>query len=135
MGQPVLHQSLDKMKECVEFMNREEVDFLVELGDFVNGAEEETLGHLHEIENLYSTFRGPRYHVLGNHDLDSLSKMQFQSVISNTGLEESATWYSFDREVSMWWCWMQILRPMVTTMIPETSTGPMRIYQRNSWIG
>lgn len=90
-------ESLDKMKECIEFMNREEVDFLVELGDFVNGAEEQTFGYLNEIENLYSTFRGPRYHVLGNHDLDSLSKMQFQSVISNTGLEESATWYSFNR--------------------------------------
>ena len=27
-------QSLDKMSECVELMNKQDVDFLVELGDF-----------------------------------------------------------------------------------------------------
>ncbi len=90
-------ESLDKMKECIEFMNREEVDFLVELGDFVNGSEEGTLEYLYEIEELYSTYRGARYHVLGNHDLDSLSKDQFQSVIRNSGISQEATWYSFNR--------------------------------------
>lgn len=90
-------ESLDKMRECIEFMNREEIDFIVELGDFVNGAEECTLEYLHEIEEIFSKFRGARYHVLGNHDLDSLSKNQFQSVVRNFRISQEATWYSFNR--------------------------------------
>lgn len=78
-------------------MNREEIDFIVELGDPVNGAEECTLEYLHEIEEIFSTFRGARYHVLGNHDLDSLSKNQFQSVVRNFRISQEATWYSFNR--------------------------------------
>ena len=92
---------LSKLRACVGLMNSQDVDFLVELGDFkdqdVKPAAERTLAFLRSIEGVFREFRGPKYHVLGNHDMDSITKQQFQSVISNTGIDPGRTWYSFDR--------------------------------------
>ncbi len=95
-------ESLDKMAECVELMNDKKVDFLVELGDFKDegapASEKTTLKFLETIENVFSRFRGPRFHVLGNHDADSISKEQFLARVENTGIAEQAKFYSFDAE-------------------------------------
>lgn len=90
-------QSLRKMSECIELMNTQRVDFMFELGDFVNGAPENNLHHLSLVEEIYARFRGPRYHVLGNHDMDALSKEQFRSVARSSGIPASETRYSFRR--------------------------------------
>ncbi len=94
--------SLAKMTECVSLMKEKRVDFLVELGDFKDqgrpAEEKKTLAYLRRIEKVYQTFAGPCYHVLGNHDADSLSKTQFQSAIKNTGIAPAATYYAFDRK-------------------------------------
>ena len=92
-------ESATKMTECVALMNAKKVDFLIELGDFKDQGsprEEETLKHLGVIEKLYGQFNGARYHVLGNHDMDSISKQQFLAHVHNTGIEKEATYYSFD---------------------------------------
>src|SRR5690625_5920348 len=94
-GNRYYRQSIQKMSECVEFMNQEKVDFLIELGDFTNGTPDGSLNHLKEIEEVFRKFKGPRYHVLGNHDLDSLSKEQFQSIIENTHIGRDQTYYTF----------------------------------------
>jgi alkaline phosphatase len=82
-------------------MNRERVDFLIELGDFKDQDEKPapttTLAYLRAIEGVFRGFEGPRYHVLGNHDMDSISKAQFQAAVSNTGIPPEQTWYSFER--------------------------------------
>lgn len=92
---------LSKLSAVVNLMNSEGVGFLVELGDFkdedVNPSEESTLAFLRSIEKAFQGFRGPRYHVLGNHDMDSITKEQFQSIAVNTGIDRGHTWYSFDR--------------------------------------
>jgi len=66
------NESLDKMSECVDLMNKQGVDFLIELGDFKDQGdppeEAETLTFLDSIEKEYRRLNGPRYHVLGNHD-------------------------------------------------------------------
>lgn len=93
-------ESIAKMTECVSLMNDKKVDFIVELGDFKDQgkppSEETTLEYLETIEKVYGKFRGPRYHVLGNHDLDSISKQQFQALVENTGIAKESTYYSFD---------------------------------------
>lgn len=93
-------ESLDKLAECVELMNVEKVDFLVELGDFKDEdkkpVEEKTLSHLRAIERVFRKFAGPTYHVLGNHDMDSISKQQFLANVENTGIDPTKTYYSFD---------------------------------------
>lgn len=100
-GTRYYQQSLPKLTECVELMNEQKVDFLVELGDFkdqnTQPDEKETLHYLETIESEFGKFKGPRYHVLGNHDMDSISKEQFLSKITNTGFEEAKSYYSFNK--------------------------------------
>lgn len=93
--------ALGKLGACVDLMNAEKVDFLIELGDFKDQdetpVEQNTLAYLRAVEGVFAGFRGPRFHVLGNHDVDSITKEQFQSVVENTGVDRARTWYSFDR--------------------------------------
>ncbi len=100
VGTRYYRHSLDKLGECVEAMNEQEVDFLVELGDFKDQdsppIEQKTLSYLRSVESVFCKFGGPTYHVLGNHDLDSLSKAQFLTNIENTGIGSGRSFYSFD---------------------------------------
>ena len=93
-------ESLDKMTECIELMNKQEVDFLIELGDFKDedspAVEENTISYLQAIEAIFRQFRGSIYHVLGNHDMDSISKSQFLANVENKGIAPDALNYSFD---------------------------------------
>ena len=95
LGTRYYRESLGKLRECIDLMNEKKVKFLCELGDFKDQAnppkEESTLRFLREIEKVFREFRGPRYHVVGNHDLDSISKKQFLSVT-----RDETTYYSFD---------------------------------------
>lgn len=99
-GTRFYRESLDKLSECVTRMNEERVDFLVELGDLKDQGkppvEAETLKYLEAAEAVFRRFNGPRYHVLGNHDMDSLSKGQFLSCAVNTGVDPGRSYYSFD---------------------------------------
>lgn len=92
-------QSLGKVRECVDLMNSQGVEFLIEIGDLKDEGnpptESTTLKFLETIEGELSRFSGPLYHVLGNHDMDSISKAQFLSRISNTGFPQASSYYSF----------------------------------------
>jgi len=93
-------QSLAKMEEFIEVMDREEVDFIVHLGDFKDEdpqkKERDTLRYLSDLETIYSKFNGPGYHCVGNHDVDSITKQQFLNHIKNTGIPNTKSYYSFD---------------------------------------
>jgi len=99
-GSRKYRESLAKMTECVKLMNDKKVDFIIELGDLKDQGipitEESTLKYLDAIEKVYGQFNGPRYHVLGNHDVDSISKEQFLARVENTGIAKGSTYYSFD---------------------------------------
>jgi len=101
-GNRFYRQSHSKVKECVELMNQEKVDFLIELGDFKDQdeipIEENTLHYLKKIESVFQNFEGPTYHVLGNHDMDGISKKQFLKRVSNTGIPEMKSYYSFNQK-------------------------------------
>jgi hypothetical protein len=100
VGTRFYRESLGKLAECIDRMNPEKVDFLIELGDFKDEnrppAEAKTLSHLRKIEAVFQRFHGPKHHVLGNHDMDSISKQQFLSCVENTGVEAGRSHYSFD---------------------------------------
>lgn len=93
-------ESMDKMTECIELMNDRKVNFLIELGDFKDQdsepSEEKTIAYLRAIEKNFQQFKGPTYHVLGNHDVDSISKEQFQENIKNTNIKSPFCYYSYD---------------------------------------
>jgi len=95
LGTRYYRESLTKLRECIDLMNVKKVKFLCELGDFKDQAnppkEESTLTFLRDIEAVFQEFHGTKYHVVGNHDLDSISKKQFLSVT-----RADSTYYSFD---------------------------------------
>ncbi len=100
VGTRFYRESLDKLAECVARMNAERVDFLVELGDLKDQdkrpVESRTLRYLQDVEAVLQRFPGPTYHVLGNHDMDSISKSQFLAQVENTGIDMGRSYYSFD---------------------------------------
>jgi len=98
-GTRFYRQSLDKMKECITLMNQQKLGFIVELGDFKDQDavpdEANTLNYLDKIEFAFRKFNGATYHVLGNHDMDGISKQQFLDRVENTGIPKDKSYYSF----------------------------------------
>lgn len=92
-------QSLPKMKECIDRMNQEKLDFVIELGDFKDQDaipnEANTLKYLSDIESAFQKFDGRTYHVLGNHDMDGISKTQFLERVENTDIPKTKSYYSY----------------------------------------
>jgi hypothetical protein len=107
-GARTYRESPAKLAECVRFMNAQQVDFLAELGDFKDQgkppSEATTIEYLRTIEKVFRGFEGERCHVLGNHDIDSLSKRQFVEATREGSaggrLEPSTmdTYYTFERK-------------------------------------
>lgn len=99
-GTRFYRESVPKMAECVALMNRLEVAFLIELGDFKDQSsppdEGAALSYLRTIERVFSRFRGRRYHVAGNHDMDCISKPQFLHEVLNSGVPRDRSYYSFN---------------------------------------
>lgn len=100
VGKRCYRDALEKMEEFVRVMNGSNVDFVLHLGDFKDEGpdkkEKDTLRFLEEIEGAYAKFQGPRFHCVGNHDVDSITKHQFLSTIENTGIPADKSYYSFD---------------------------------------
>ncbi len=94
-------QSLEKVAQCITTMNQKKVAFMIELGDFkdmpVPPDSKAALGFLEKVETAFSCFRGDRYHVLGNHDEDCISKSQFCSIVKNSHVSQKRTYYSFQK--------------------------------------
>jgi alkaline phosphatase len=98
-GARTYRASAAKLAACIDVMNARRVAFVAELGDFKDQdqapIEANTLRYLADIERVFASFNGPRYHVLGNHDTDSLSKAQFLAATVNTGVPAGDAHYSF----------------------------------------
>ena len=94
-------ESKEKLSEAILLFNELGLDFAIETGDFKDENEipdkQKTLQYLRDIESVFARFKGPRYHVLGNHDVDSLSKQEFQREVTNTDIPHEQTYYTFSR--------------------------------------
>jgi len=101
-GTRFYNQSLAKVQEAVDRMNQEKLDFAIELGDFKDQDavpnEANTLKYLTDIESVFQKIDGPTYHVLGNHDMDGISKHQFLERVENTGIPSTKSYYSFNQK-------------------------------------
>ena len=88
-----------KLRKAIDEFNKGGLDFVIELGDLkdcgIPPNRAETLGFLDAIEAEFARFNGPRYHVLGNHDMDSISKEDFLSHTENHGEAKGKGHYSF----------------------------------------
>ena len=92
--------SIGKLNEGIDLITSQKIDFLIELGDFKDQdeppVEANTIKYLQTIEKIFRKSPAPSYHVLGNHDMDSLSKGQFLANVQNAGIAPDRTYYSFD---------------------------------------
>lgn len=98
---------LAKIEAFAQAMNKAQVAFVAELGDFTDNPADGSLayekrrsiatGFVKAAEARLSGFKGPRYHVFGNHDTDQMSKEEYLSHLSNTGIAANATYYSFNQ--------------------------------------
>jgi hypothetical protein len=89
------------VRTAVERLRVEKVSFLAVLGDLKDMAagesEARTLAHLVAIEREIQQFGGPTYHVLGNHDMDNLSKSTVVAHLTNTDVAPGRSHYAFSR--------------------------------------
>ncbi|MBR4171468.1 MAG: metallophosphoesterase [Kiritimatiellae bacterium] len=90
-------ESLRKLDDAVAVFNGRKPNFVIELGDFKDNTRghDETIKALVRIEQAFSRFEGPRYHVAGNHDFDCISPEEFFSLTPNNGKTTEKGWYSF----------------------------------------
>lgn len=99
LGTRFYRESLAKMREAVTTIRDARVSFLGVLGDIKDMAPKEpeakTLAALAAIEAEIQRFGGPTYHVLGNHDMDNISKPQMLAGITNTGIAKDQSYYGF----------------------------------------
>jgi len=95
-----MSHTAERLTAFTDAMNTWPADLIIELGDFVNGwvilgADPGDPGRIPDLlewaDSLLAQFHGPRYHVIGNHDVYNLDKTQYRERL---GLD--ATFYSFD---------------------------------------
>lgn len=87
--QDIMHDGPERLGRFIEEMNTLQPDFIIQLGDFCRPYKANK-GFL----SIYNDFVGPRYHVLGNHDMDG--GFSRDSVVSFW--ESPAPYYSFDQQ-------------------------------------
>lgn len=99
VGTRYYSQSIMKMEEAFSVFRKSKVDFIIELGDFkdmgVTPDKDKTLSFLKSVESVFQSAGIPAYHVLGNHDMDNISKDDFLSTTSNPGDANAKAYYSF----------------------------------------
>lgn len=79
--------ALNRLDKFMQVVDRKKPDVLLQLGDFNFGN-----AGANECMRLWQQFEGPRYHVLGNHDMDFESKQHMVDYWQMPG-----AYYSFDR--------------------------------------
>ncbi|RCS50656.1 alkaline phosphatase [Bremerella cremea] len=93
-GSRYYRETLAKLADASEKLGEAKLDFLVELGDFIDAADsvETEQSYLKTIAQPFAEICDDRHYVLGNHCVDTLTKQEF---LGGVGQEKS--FYSFDR--------------------------------------
>jgi len=93
-GDRICDLSLDKLKKIVQDFNENELDFCVCLGDTINSARdfERDKLNLKAVSDEFKKLNMPYHIVLGNHDLEAMSKSDFFTIWDGT---PRTSYYSF----------------------------------------
>ena len=92
----VIHDAELRMQTFVDRMNAEQVDFVMQLGDFCSPYYDNKVETATETANflaIWNSFSGPKYHVCGNHDIDD--EFTWEETMAFWGQEKQ--YFSFDR--------------------------------------
>lgn len=85
---PTMHDSEQRIQTFVDSMKSAKPDFIIELGDF--GIPKPEYAPYFEIWN---SFPGPKYHVIGNHEMDGGTSME--KALEYRGMDSS--FYTFEK--------------------------------------
>lgn len=108
----IMHDAQERLEKFLEDCRKEDVDFIVQLGDFCYPDENrkcvckpknrpvnidlalrtKTYADKDAIINMFNNFEKPSYHVLGNHECDMCSKEETLAYYNMT----NGSYYSFD---------------------------------------
>ena len=77
-----------KLQQCVDHMNKLDLDFVVHLGDFIDRDYES----FDVVGPIYNSLKMPKYHVLGNHDFSVKDELKI-AVPEKLGL--TSRYYDF----------------------------------------
>ncbi len=87
--QDVMHDGEERLQVFVDEANNRKPDFIIQMGDFCRPYD-----YNKQFLNIWNSFKGDKYHILGNHDMDGgFSRDQargFWKMPSN--------YYSFDKK-------------------------------------
>jgi manganese-dependent ADP-ribose/CDP-alcohol diphosphatase len=72
-GKRFYRESYQKLKLAVQTLNGKKLDFIVQLGDIIDGNDSlaQTQTDLKQILEIFNQFKSPRFHVVGNHCLNA----------------------------------------------------------------
>jgi hypothetical protein len=94
VGKRFYRESIAKVREAVAKFREANPAFVVQVGDLIDEASTVAgeIGHVKTIEAEFAPLPCGRYHVLGNHDVWTLTKAQFLDAIGR-----KAAHFSFDK--------------------------------------
>ncbi|HUU26297.1 MAG TPA: metallophosphoesterase [archaeon] len=92
-GQRRYREAIGKLAECVADWDTMPLTFTIQLGDIIDGNEDEekTIRDLDKILAVFKTLEHKNYHVIGNHCLS----VRRDELLKRLGLQEA--WYEFTR--------------------------------------
>lgn len=87
-------ETLAKLAEVAERFRQDRVQFVVELGDFIDAADSVDVEqrYLATVNTPFAGICEDRHYVLGNHCVDTLTKEEFLQ-----GVKQERSYYSFER--------------------------------------
>jgi len=65
LHQDIMHDGPERLQAFITEMNKKKVDFIIQMGDFCRPYDYNKI-----ILDIWKQFKGPNYHVIGNHDTD-----------------------------------------------------------------
>ena len=87
LHQDVMHDGPERLQAFINDMNDKKVDFIIQMGDFCRPYDYNKI-----ILDIWKQFKGPDFHVIGNHDTDG--GFTRDQVVEYWGAK--AKYYSFD---------------------------------------
>ena len=84
----IMHDANKRLQAFIDTATKEKVDFIIQLGDFCLPTPKNQ-----NFLSIFNSFKGSKYHVLGNHDLDSGYTKADNLIFWN----QQKSYYSFDK--------------------------------------
>ncbi len=89
----IMHDADQRLLAFVSEMNENNVDFIIELGDFTQPQDYNA-----SFLNIWNSFEGPSFTVLGNHDMDNDTGDRYPRDFTVSYLDMPGRYYSFDMQ-------------------------------------